>query len=194
MPTCARRTRLTPQREEEIYAAVLELLREAGYDAMTMDAVAARTSSSKATLYRQWKGKPELVGVALRHAKPMDTSDIDTGTLRGDVLEIVTLLGEAAERDGGIMRAMGQACHQNPDLGRALREVLIEPEIAALRGVLDRAVDRGELPAGTPAMEFLPHMLIGALMARPLMEEQHADAEFLRRYAEAVIMPALRLP
>ncbi len=55
------RSRLTPEREAELYAAVLDLLREVGYDALTMDAVAARTRASKATLYRQWQGKPELV-------------------------------------------------------------------------------------------------------------------------------------
>ena len=52
------RSRLTPEREAELYAAVLDLLREVGYDALTMDAVAARTRSSKATLYRQWGSKP----------------------------------------------------------------------------------------------------------------------------------------
>lgn len=52
------RTRLTPERESELYGAVLDLLREVGYDALTMDAVAARTRSSKATLYRQWGASP----------------------------------------------------------------------------------------------------------------------------------------
>jgi AcrR family transcriptional regulator len=78
------RTRLTPERESELYAAVLDLLREVGYDALTMDAVAARTRSSKATLYRQWGSKPELVVKALRHNKPGGLAEIDTGSLRGD--------------------------------------------------------------------------------------------------------------
>ena len=65
-----RRSRITPEREAELYAAVLDLLREVGYDALTMDAVAARTRSSKATLYRQWGGKAKLVVRALRHQKP----------------------------------------------------------------------------------------------------------------------------
>ncbi|MGO4429316.1 TetR family transcriptional regulator, partial [Streptomyces sp. MCAF7] len=47
-----RRSRLSPERESELYEAVMGLLTEVGYDALTMDAVAARTHSSKATLYR----------------------------------------------------------------------------------------------------------------------------------------------
>ena len=56
-----RRSRITPEREAELYRAVLDLLREVGYDALTMDAVAARTKSSKATLYRQWGA--EVIGM-----------------------------------------------------------------------------------------------------------------------------------
>ena len=44
-----------------------------------MDAVAARTHSSKATLYRQWGSKPELVASSLRHSKPVTLAGIDTG-------------------------------------------------------------------------------------------------------------------
>ena len=65
--TPARRTRLTPERERELFTAVVDLVREQGYDALTMDAVAARTKSSKATLYRQWESKPKLVASAMRH-------------------------------------------------------------------------------------------------------------------------------
>lgn len=83
----ARRSRITPEREAELYEAVLDLLREVGYDALTMDAVAARTKSSKATLYRQWGGKAELVAKAVRHNKPggIGLGDIDTGSLKGDL-------------------------------------------------------------------------------------------------------------
>jgi len=57
MTATVRRTRLSDEREAELYRAVIELVLEVGYEAMTMDAVAARSRSSKATLYRQWEGK-----------------------------------------------------------------------------------------------------------------------------------------
>ncbi|MFF3373732.1 TetR/AcrR family transcriptional regulator [Streptomyces sp. NPDC002680] len=187
----ARRTRLTPEREAELYEAVLALLREVGYDALTMDAVAARIHCSKATLYRQWTGKPELVARSLRHNKAVDLADIDTGSLRGDFHEMVRLDNGRLEKDSALMRGLIHAVNSNPDLLQAVRHLLIDPELTGLDELLRRAVDRGELRADTPALEYVPHMLIGALFAHPLTEEQPIGQLFLRRYIDAVVLPAL---
>ena len=189
-----RRTRLTPERERELYEAVVELLREVGYEALTMDAVAARTRSSKATLYRQWKGKPELVATALRHHKPVSPADIDTGSLRSDLHELVRRHGESLiRRDQELMRGLAHAAFQNEDLFRALRELLIEPELASFRVLVQRAVDRGELAADIPARDFFPHMLFGGALARPIIEGIDPDPEYNHRYIDAVVVPALGL-
>lgn len=187
------RSRLTPEREAELYDAVLDLLREVGYDALTMDAVAARTRSSKATLYRQWQGKPELVARALRHCKPVSTGDVDTGTLRGDFAELVRRADEhgQVEKDAALMRGLGMAIHGNPDLHQALREVLLDPEVTGLNAMLQRGIDRGEIAADCPALQFAPHMLVGALIARQLIEDRPADGTFLSAYLDAVVLPAL---
>ncbi|MFE7775691.1 TetR/AcrR family transcriptional regulator [Streptomyces sp. NPDC057445] len=186
------RTRLTPEREAELYNAVLDLLREVGYDALTMDAVAARTRSSKATLYRQWGSKPELVAMSLRHSKPVDVSEIDTGSLRGDFHEMVTLSDDCQmERDTALMRGLTRAVHENDDLLQALRELFIEPEITGLDAMLQRAIDRGEIEADNPALEFLSHMLVGAFVAHPLIKDEPMSQEFLRSYLDAVVIPAL---
>ena len=162
-----RRSRITPEREAELYEAVLDLLREVGYDALTMDTVAARTRSSKATLYRQWGGKAELVAKAIRHSKPVPhrrrrhrvparrppRPDSPRGRLRNGT-------------DSALMRGLAMAIHDNPDLMRAFRELLIEPEMAEFRKVFQRAVDRGEVRADNPAPDYVLHMMIGAFAAR----------------------------
>ncbi|MEU3755036.1 TetR/AcrR family transcriptional regulator [Streptomyces olivoreticuli] len=193
-PTLPRRTRLTPEREGELYGAVLEILREVGYDALTMDAVAARTHSSKATLYRQWKGKPELVASALRHQKPVKISSIDTGTVRGDLQAMLCAADDAQmEKDAALMRGLGHAIHTNPDLRRALRELLIEPELQGLHAVMRRGVERGELDADNPALDYVGHMMVGAFVTRHLIEDRTADSAYLARYINAVMVPALGL-
>ncbi|MFB7779348.1 TetR/AcrR family transcriptional regulator [Streptomyces bauhiniae] len=191
----ARRSRLTPERAAELYEAVLDLLREVGYDALTMDAVAARTRSSKATLYRQWGGKAELVARAIRHSKPGRTSDVDTGSLRGDFLAVVYHEDDCAmEQNSALMRGLAMAVHNNPDLLAAFREQLIEPETAALRGMVGRAVDRGEVAPDNPALPFVVHMMIGAFATRALIDEQPPTQDFLRSYIDAVVLPALGVP
>ncbi len=188
----ARRSRITPEREAELYEAVLDLLREVGYDALTMDAVAARTRSSKATLYRQWGSKPELVAKALRHNKPASLSDIDTGSLRGDLHEMVARSDDCQmERDAALMRGLSHAVHDNPELHQALRNLLIEPELTGLNALLRRAVERGEVAADNPALEYVVHMMVGGFVARDLIEDRPVDRAFLASYVDAVILPAL---
>ncbi|MER5291404.1 TetR/AcrR family transcriptional regulator [Streptomyces pharetrae] len=191
----ARRSRLTPERAAELYTAVLDLLREVGYDALTMDAVAARTHSSKATLYRQWGGKAELVAHAMRHMKPGSIADVDTGSLRGDLVALVTREDDCTmEQNTALMRGLAMAVHNNPDLLRAFKELLIEPELEEFRRVLRRAVDRGEVRADNPAMEFVVHMLLGAFVTRTLIDELPPTQAFLLSYIDAVVLPALGVP
>src|SRR4051812_31017015 len=103
----SRRTRISPEREAELHGAVLDLLREVGYEALTMDAVAARTKSSKATLYRQWGSKPELVAKALRCTQPVSLREIDTGSLRGDFALMVEHSDDAQmAKDTALMRGL----------------------------------------------------------------------------------------
>jgi AcrR family transcriptional regulator len=187
-----RRSRITPEREAELYGAVLDLLREVGYDALTMDAVAARTRSSKATLYRQWGGKAELVVKAVRHDKPGRTGDIDTGSLRGDLHALLAREDDCTmEQNSALMRGLAMALHQNPDLRQAFREQLIEPETAEFRRVLQRALDRGETRPDCPALDFLVHMMVGGFATRTLLEDQPPTRDFLISYIDAVILPAL---
>ena len=190
MAETARRSRLSAERETELYQAVIDLVREVGYDAMTMDAVAARSHASKATLYRQWQGKPQLVAAAMRHTAFV-TLDTDTGSLRGDLHEVARQVGSGAEKETVFLSAIGHAAHQHEDLAAALREMLIDPEREVLNALLQRAVDRGEVRPDAAAREFFVHMLFGALPARKILEERFADPEYLIRYIDAVVLPAL---
>ncbi|MFJ8542813.1 TetR/AcrR family transcriptional regulator [Streptomyces sp. NPDC093586] len=191
----ARRSRITPEREAELYGAVLDLLREVGYDALTMDAVATRTRSSKATLYRQWGGKAELVVKAVRHDKPGAAADIDTGSLRGDLHALLAREDDCTmEQNSALMRGLAMALHQNPDLRQAFREQLIEPETVEFGRILRRAIDRGEVRADCPALDFLVHMMVGGFATRTLLDDQPPTRAFLVSYIDAVILPALGVP
>ncbi|MFF3948397.1 TetR/AcrR family transcriptional regulator [Streptomyces sp. NPDC001902] len=192
-PVTARRgSRLTPEREAAVYASTLDLLREVGYEALTMDAVAARCHCSKATLYRQWGGKAELVAMALRHEKPVSAGDLDTGSLRGDLRALLTLEDDRRlERDCALMRGLAMALHAHPDLLHALREVMVQPERSGLDTLLRRAVDRGEISADNPAIPYLVQMLLGAFATRHVLEGVPPTQRYLLAFLDAVILPAL---
>ncbi|AWW39125.1 MULTISPECIES: TetR/AcrR family transcriptional regulator [Streptomyces] len=188
----ARRSRLTPAREAELYGAVLDLLREVGYDTLTMDAVAARTHSSKATLYRQWGGKAELVAKAIRHYKPGGLADVDTGSLREDLHALVAREDDCVmAQNAALMRGLAMAMHTNPDLLRAFKELIVEPEMNEFHRVLRRAVDRGEVRADNPALGYVVHMMLGAFTTRWLIDDLPPTNAFLTSYIDAVMLPAL---
>ncbi|MFF7604034.1 TetR/AcrR family transcriptional regulator C-terminal ligand-binding domain-containing protein [Streptomyces parvulus] len=189
----SRRSKLTPEREQEFFDAVLEQIRACGYDAVTMEGVAASTRCSKSTLYRQWKTKPQFVAAALRSDRRVRFAGIDTGSLAEDLRQAARIAGEWSGKDT-LLQALGHAVMQDPELQRALREALVEPEIAALREILRRGVERGEVDADHPALEYVPAQMFGVLRMRPVVEGEYADARYLVRFVEAVVLPALGLP
>ncbi|MEU3606070.1 TetR/AcrR family transcriptional regulator [Streptomyces sp. NPDC035033] len=191
--TAARRSRITPEREAELYEAVLCLLREGGYDAVTMEGVAARTKCGKATLYRQWGTKPRLVTAALASRRCAVFTGIDTGTLAGDLHEAARLATARHERDTELMEAVVQAYLQHPDLRTALRETVIAPEVAAIDAVVQRAVERGEVAADNPAIPFVAPSFMGLLRIERLLEDRFSDASSVRAFVDAVLLPVLRV-
>lgn len=189
----SRRSKLTPEREREFFDAVLEQIRECGYDSVTMEGVAASTRCSKSTLYRQWKTKPQFVAAALRASRKVRFAGIDTGSLAEDLRQAARAAGDWSNKDARLMQALGHAVTADHELAQALREALVIPEIAALEEMLQRGVERGEVPAGHPALDFIPAMMFGVLRVRPVLSGQYADADYLVRFVEATVLPALGL-
>ncbi|MGW8764283.1 TetR/AcrR family transcriptional regulator [Streptomyces sp. NPDC055815] len=188
----SRRGRLTPGRKAELYEVVLDLLGENGYECLTVDAVAARAGMSKATVYRHWSGKAELVAAALRHRPLVGLDDIDTGSLRGDLRAVACRLDEATlARNTALLRGITNAAGVDPAPRRAMRVMFADTPAAGLAGILRRAVARGEIPPDSPALVFVPHTLIGAMLAHPLIRGEPSGTGFISDYLEQVLLPAL---
>lgn len=195
-PAPAQRTRLSPERMAELYAVVIELLREVGYNSMTMPAVAARARCSTATLYRQWRGKPGLVVTALRQHQSPDASglEVDTGSLRGDLHEMARRVPIAAPDEHQLMAGIAHAALRDPELASVMREQLAEPATLIVDRIVQRAIDRGEIPADTPARGFVSHLMLALAMVRPMLEGQYVDADYMVQFVDAVMIPALQSP
>ncbi|MGW2824519.1 TetR/AcrR family transcriptional regulator C-terminal ligand-binding domain-containing protein [Streptomyces sp. NPDC001443] len=189
----SRRSKLTREREQEFFDAVLEQIRECGYDSVTMEGVAVSTRCSKSTLYRQWGTKPHFVAAALRSTRQARFVGIDTGTLAGDLRAVARAAGDWSGKDTRLLQALGHAVMQDLELQKALREALVEPEIAELERILRRGVERGEVAAGHPALAYVPAMMFGVLRVRPVLVGEYADGDYLVGFVEAAVLPALGL-
>ncbi len=173
---------------EAILDAAVALLSEREVAGLTMDEIAARAGSSKATIYRRWSSKEELLVEALGRATgafPLP----DTGTLRGDLIEavghVVLLLTESPL--GSAMPALIAAKESSPELHALLLEAVGEPRRESIRDLLRRGVARGEIDPGTD-LDLFMDLVGGALHFRRLVTHELIDAA----YAERVIDAALR--
>jgi AcrR family transcriptional regulator len=183
-------------RDPEILEAALDVLAETGYDGMTIDMVAARAKAGKATLYRRWASKPELVldAVACMKSKDVDLdSPPDTGTLRGDLVAMVkspTL--HESERKLKVMAGIVSMIARDPELAVAAREALVEPRARANRIIFQRAIDRGEISADCD-IETLCTIGPAMVAYRTLMLRQPVDRDFMIRSIDTIILPAAGL-
>ncbi|MFJ5087881.1 TetR/AcrR family transcriptional regulator [Streptomyces sp. NPDC088674] len=192
-PAASRRSKLTPEREQEFYEAVLDQIRRCGYDALTMEGIALRTRCSKSTLYRQWRTKQQFVAAALRARTKERFSGIDTGSLAGDLLAAAHAAGSGSFGDTLLVQALTQAALHDPDLKKVLRETLVDPELAAIGAMLDRGVARGELRADHPARPYVASQLLGVLRMRTFIDGKHADTPYMECFVRAVLLPVLGL-
>ena len=178
-------------RDVAICDATLALLLEVGYDRMSMDAIAARAHASKATIYRRWPGKQELVLDAVRARGVGLTVAVDTGSLRGDLVATYrsAVHGSAADDAdliAGVLRAMRTA----PELADCVRSQVIESKCDVSRIIVARAVARGELPAETDPL--ILHEVASALwFHRVLVVGGPVDDAFIAHVVDDVLMPLL---
>ena len=136
--------------EQAILDAAWAELRDVGYAALTMEAVAARAGTSKPVIYRRWPSRAALVVAAWAREKPVRMDTADTGSLRSD---LIFLFGRIARRAGGIMSeviagVMGDA-FRHPEVAELLRDRLKNAPQKWITEIVERAVERGELPPTT---------------------------------------------
>jgi len=183
-------------RDPEILEAALDVLAETGYDGMTIDMVAARAKAGKATLYRRWPSKAELVVDAVACMKRGDTdldSLPDTGTLRGDLVAMVrTPTLQDSERKLRIMAGLVSMVSRSPELADALKAAVVEPRATANRMLMQRAIERGEISSDCDidALSLVSHAMVSH---RVLLLREPVTREFLISLIDGIILPAAGL-
>ena len=186
-----RRARGKP-RERAILSAVTGLLGEAGYEAMTMDAVAARAHVSKTTIYRRWPGKAELVRAAVdAHIAGRVVSARDAGSLRGDLLAVMRAMRSHLTPEFlAMMSGLVHAMRADRELAGSLRSLFDQDSVS--EQVIGRAVTRGELPApDARKLARLVHEVIEAQIFRQMTTAAGLDDAFAQHVVDDIVLPLL---
>jgi AcrR family transcriptional regulator len=178
-------------RTEAILDATLQLIADTGYDRLTMDAVAARASASKATIYRRWQGKSDLVMAALSRHTPGAAAAADTGTVRDDLIETLARMRDRlASLDGALVLGLINAMRSNDELAGIVRHHLVEAKAAVVGDVVARAIERGELP-GTADHALAAEIASALVVTRLLVTGQPLEDGQIIHLVDAVLLPVL---
>jgi AcrR family transcriptional regulator len=177
-------------RESELLAVTLQLLQEHGYDRLTVDAVAATARASKATVYRRWPSKAELVLAAFIEGIRQVAIPPDTGTLRGDLLHMGQLICQQGQQHAGTIRAVLVEVSRNPALNDVMKHQFIEQRKALMYHILKQAVGRGEINQAAindELWDLLPHYLI----FRSIIPGRPPTKRTVQALVDEVVIPSL---
>ena len=166
--------------------AVVEILTEVGFRGLTIDAVAHRAHVGKATIYRRWEGKEQLVLDALTAGR-IPVPQPDTGTLRDDLLAYYLPLADAEAQKGAVrlMPALAAEAAVDPELAARL-QAYVSDRRAPVAGILQRAQERGEI-ADAFDVELVVDLLTGAIMYRLYFSGATVDEDVIQRLLDGVI-------
>jgi AcrR family transcriptional regulator len=186
---CAHASPWSP-REAELLAVTLRLLQEHGYDQLTVDAVASAAHASKATVYRRWPSKAELVLAAFIEGVRQVAVPPNTGTLRGDLLRLGETICQEGHQQASTIRAVMVEVPRHPALNDAMQHQFIEPRKALIQHVLRQAVDRGEITEDVITDE-LWDLMPGYLIFRAIIPERPPTRHTVEVLVDQFLIPGL---
>lgn len=177
-------------REAELLAITLQQLQQHGYDRLTVEAVATQAKASKATVYRRWPSKADLVLAAFIEGTCVTAVAPNTGSLRSDLLELGVAVCRQAREHGGTMRAVLNEMSHNPRLKQALQDEFFHQRKLVIDRVLADAVARREIDE-TRINDEIYDLLPGYLVFRALVSARPPTEGTVRIMVDEVLLPSL---
>jgi AcrR family transcriptional regulator len=172
---------------------VASLLAERGYEGVSYEEVARRAGASKATLYRRWDSRREMVVAAIKAgpARREGSAEIDTGSLRGDLLALCRrLITTMRSTDGKTALLLLQAGLEDRELCEEIEQAVGPTGARLPAAVVDAAVRRGELPEGVDPFAF--EEVAGAVLLLRRLNGLETDDTYLEALVDSILIPALR--
>ncbi len=181
--------------DDRIIEAAIDILAESGFDSMTMDMVAARAKAGKATVYRRWSSKAELVrDTLIRMSRASIALDDlpDTGSLRDDLISLLKpYSAKKSERKFRVLARLGSFFSEHQDLAEETMTGIYEPWTTLNRELMQRAVRRGELPESA-AIETACSVIVAVVSYNSLTLRKPFDKSAYSALLDDILMPALK--
>ena len=172
--------------DRKILEAALQLLVEKGYAGFTIDGVAARTGVARPTIYRRWPSKAALAAAAVDRGIPLPEPP-DTGSLREDLVAFqrarLEIMNDPANR--AVVAGLVSESVSDPDLADAFLG-WYRHRNARPKEILERAIERGELPAGVD-LELINDLLLGPLFLRAVVRGERLDPSLVDETVDVVL-------
>lgn len=179
-------------RDEAIHDAAIEVLSEVGYDRTTIEAIATRAHVSKATIYRRYKNKQEILLAAVDAHATCLLPSVDTGSLRGDLIQLITEhIKTLKGPEGELLMSLLTIAHRDPELGKVLSQskpIVADRESAK---IFERAIARGDISKDAD-IEFLGDVIPSIFSHRIFITHQPVDRKFIEQLVDHLVIPALK--
>jgi len=171
-----------------ILKATRELLAQGGVHGLTVEGVAERSGIAKTTIYRRWRSKEDLALAALLEVIREEPPVVHTGNTR---TALSAYLGQLIKNVnsrlyGRILRGLISEMAIDRELARGFREQVLARRTTAIRGLLARGIDRGELRPDLD-LEIAVDLLLGPIYYRLLMSGEPLTSGFIDRLVRAVM-------
>ncbi|SET35927.1 DNA-binding transcriptional regulator, AcrR family [Geodermatophilus poikilotrophus] len=181
-----------PSRDGVIRAAIMRLLADVGYGALTMDAVAAEAGVGKATIYRRWRTKQDLVADTITELNGTTVTPADTGSLETDLRALLHAIVDVINGPiGAATQALLSTVPHHPVLGEAFGDGPVGVWCRAFEQVFARAEARGELRPGL-AGTVTAEALMAPLVQRWLITGHPVTRDYADEVLADVALPLLR--
>jgi AcrR family transcriptional regulator len=176
------------QAEQAIIEATLDLFAEQGFEGVCVELVAARAGVGKATIYRRWPNKEELLLAAFGSLKSPFPEPKGVSA-RDDLLAMVEVMvaDKADPRKARRYALLLGEGEKYPRLMARYKETVVQPRRDAMRAVIRRGIQTGELRPDID-VEVAMLTLTGAIMAQEKSEDGTLDGDFAVRLVDGLLL------
>lgn len=180
------------QRDDAIQNAAIELMQEVGYERCTIEAIATRAHASKATIYRRWNNKQELILSAVTRHTFCSPPEIDSGNLRDDLIEMISdRIKNLKGPDGAVVSVLLTAAKNDPELGKLIPTSIRASQDDSVMHIIERGIKRGEISKNAN-IDLLLEILPGIFTYRIFMTHQPVNRKFIEQLVDGILIPSLQ--